>query len=199
MKKNETTNYSGVTKNSKCKKIISAAAVVLLILLVVGMVLQVFMPNGKKPSEWFKKDVLAVGDQITTLYGNKEKTIDDVVAMLEKLDWSDDINDGSEWDIAYDKIYLCTLSSDKGPTEYHLYASRRIAGSSSDLEKPYGIFVDIKNGDVHTRIWSQLTGWQTPVDLGATYTVLAIYQQDIWQDFLSDKPFGEEPIKNEKE
>lgn len=194
MKQKIQTNNS--TKTNKLKRAIAAIAFALLLVLVAGLALQLFMPAGKKVSDWFDKikvpvvderALIEVGDEITVLYGNTSKTDEEVVEMLDSLDWS---GAQSEYGGSVRELTLCTFENVTYPVNGVSWQPQMYVYSANGY---YSISFPTDLDGSAEIIWSSDGGWKmSPLFAGTVFTVSAVYQQDLWKDYIAKETFASE-------
>lgn len=158
----------------------------LLLIVVVGLCLQVFLPDGHKITDLLENRTLAVGDEITVLYvkPDVEEKYPELRYALANLDWTDatTFGGGAEQrlplvvfeckDAAVEKIYLYAVRTKS-------YGNYNTSGWAS-----YGLWV--------SQNWNILNygNGKSDYEFNPTpLTVVEVYQQEVWRDVVSKKPF----------
>lgn len=123
---------------------------------------------------------LNIGDKLSTLYFNTEKTNDEIIAMCEKFDW-----DNAPFGIPGLNKRIQLLTTEKQQTNY-LYIEKILDSSYGDLNNPYSIRY-IEN-DIVQGFWSQTSG-----NINSSTTafngqiVKTLNEQDNWKDFIYEE------------
>ena len=166
---------------------IKLVVLLLLLFFVVGLSIQLFAPDGSKVTDWLENGTLQVGDEVTVLYVKQEiyENDEELSRALAGLDWSEATIFGGG---VGQQLVLATFTSDDvlNAGEIHLFAirTRSYGGDNTSGWASYSLSVsyDIKLLDYGDG--------QSESELNAyPLTVTAVYQQEIWQDVISKKPF----------